>query len=360
MCYMKSLLATFILSLFILPLVTFAQYAPAVGADGTISEGLVPCEGSFCSTCDVVVLANTGIKWLLTLSFLFFAILALRAGWKLIISQGNPSALTDAKQSFTNAFIGLIIILTAWILVDTLLRNLLGKDGTLSGGEISGYGPWSQVQCIKQSTVLSPDEITPYFAGDAEYVARVTASGDNSTTFATADVSSRVAGINASPEVTAMVNKALDEMGITDPNLRKIYRALISQESSNCKNKVGPDTGKGRGRAYGCSQFLIETAKSFDSRLDRRFVGKSNAEIATILQNDNQYSIRLGALYYKEALRNYKNNIDYAVASYNGGPGANKPSTTCPGQTQWQCTANSGYAQTRHYVANIKAVARAI
>ena len=188
---MKPLLATFILSFFLLPLVTFAQYAPPVGTDGTISQGLVPCEGSFCSTCHVVVLANTGIKWLLTLSFLFFAILALRAGWKLIISQGNPSALTDAKQSFTNAFIGLALILTAWILVDTLMRNLIGN-----GGVIKNYGPWAQVQCTEQTTVSQAVE--PYFEADEAFVPSAVVSGGTTATPVAAGqmVSLRSLGVN--------------------------------------------------------------------------------------------------------------------------------------------------------------------
>jgi hypothetical protein len=352
---MKPLLTLLTLSVLFVAQTSYAQYSPDV-SDGVITgnNGFVPCEGRFCSACDFVVLGNTAIKWLITISFLFFAILAVRAGIKLVTSQGNPSALQDAKSSFTNAFIGLIIILIAFLLVDTIMRQLVKGNGT-----IEGYGPWSEVRCSEQVESVFPVE--PYFEGDETFIARVTASGDNTSTLAAGDVASRVQAIKNTPEVTAMVNRALDEMGITDPVLRKIYRALISQESSNCKNKVGPDTGKGRGRAYGCSQFLVATARDFDSRLDRRFAGKSDAEIASILQNDNVYSIRLGALYYKNALRTYGNNIDYAVASYNGGPGAIKASQSCPGLRVYQCdTATDGYAETRNYVANIKAAARAI
>jgi hypothetical protein len=177
MYFMKPLLTTLVLSFLILPLFTYAQYQkPEVGPDGTISEGLVPCEGALCSTCDVVVLANTGIKWLLTLSFLFFAVLAVRAGVNLILAQGKPGALQDARQSFTNAFIGLIIILVAWILVDTLLRNLLGKDGVLSGGVIENYGPWSKVKCVEQVTPLKA--VANYFGGDPAYLQELaTANG---------------------------------------------------------------------------------------------------------------------------------------------------------------------------------------
>ncbi len=350
---MKPFLTIIILSFLILPLITLAQYRPPVSDEGIITgqnNGLVPCEGSFCGTCDVIILANTGIKMLLTLSFLFFAVIAVRAGFKLVISQGNSGALSEAKQGFTNAFIGLIIILVAWLIVDTFLRQLLA-GGT---GDVNGYGPWSKVQCTTQVEPGVAQE--GQFDGDPEF--RVTASGDNSKTFTAAEIASRVAAIKATPQVTAMVNKALDEAGITDPKLRNIYRALISQESSNCQNKVGPENTGNRGRAYGCSQFLVATARDFDARLDKRFTGKSNTEVATILQNDNTYSIRLGALYYKDALRKYSNNIDYTLASYNGGDRAAEASKDCPGLRVYQCTTvRNGYQQTRNYVGNIEAVA---
>jgi soluble lytic murein transglycosylase-like protein len=41
------------------------------------------------------------------------------------------------------------------------------------------------------------------------------------------------------------------------------------------------------------------------------------------------------------------------IAGYNGGAGANCKSHTCEGQTFWQCSANSGYAETRDYVSKV-------
>jgi len=48
-------------------------------------------------------------------------------------------------------------------------------------------------------------------------------------------------------------------------------------------------------------------------------------------------------------------NIRYRIAAYNGGPGANKPSKTCPGLTYWECTANHNYSETRNYVNTVEA-----
>ena len=315
------------------------------------NTGFIPCSGTSCSPCHLIVLFNTVLKWFLTISFLIFAIVALVAGIKLV-TQGNPGALADAKKSFLNAFIGLIIILSAFLIVDTLMRYLV-RDG----GDIEGYGPWQKVACATQSEATTEKDF--FKDGDAPYEPRTTASGDNLTQFTTVNVANRIAAIRATPEVTAMSNAALDAAGITNPLQRNAFRALISQESTNCQNKVGPQTDYGR--AYGCTQLLVPTARAMDKRASNRFAGKSDAEVAQILQNDNAYNIRLGALYYKEGLQRYGGNLSYALARYNGGDKALNDSRDCQRLKAYECTINgAGYEQTRNYVANITAVAKGL
>jgi hypothetical protein len=320
--------------------------------DAAIAQSFIPCEGSECQACHFVELGNNVIKWLIGFVFLFFAILAVVAGIKLVTSGGNPSAKQAAKSSFTNAFIGLFIVLGAWLLIDTVFRGLIG--GT---GEIKGYGPWSEVQCGEgQVTSTAVDlGIKDLVIGDV--IIRTTASGDNAAEFASGDIAKRIQDIKASGDVTALSDSALNSVGITDPLQRKAFRALISQESSNCKSKIGPDTGKGRGRAYGCIQMLVSTARETDAKLNGRFKGKTDAQVAEILKNDNAYNILLGATYFKEGLRKNNNDISLALARYNGGNGALENSTRCPGQRAYQCVANKGFQQTRNYVSNIKAIA---
>ena len=341
---MKPLLTLiFILTIFLAPDFVFAQAAPSVG--------FIPCEGASCSACDAVTLINNIIKWLIGILFLFFAVLAVIAGFKLVTSGGNSGAKEAAKSSFTNAFIGLFIVLGAWLLVDTLLKGVL-DGGT---GEIKGYGPWAQVQCVKQNAtgigelIIEEGEFVPN-------IIRTTASGDNAIELSSPQLDQRLAAINATGDVTLMANSALDALGITDPQQRKHFRGLISQESSNCRNKTGPDTGKGRGRAYGCIQTLVGTAREIDAKFQKRFVGKTNSEVSQMLLADNAYNILLGASYYKDGLRRY-GTIESALARYNGGDGALRPSRSCPGLKVYECTLNGGYAQTRHYVKNIKAIA---
>ena len=102
----------------------------------------VPCEGSECSFCDLVKMANFIIIWLFGVLFLIFAIIMFSAGFGLVTSAGNQVALDAAKKKFQNALIGIVIIMAAWLLIDTLMKGLL-KDGS-----IEGWGPWSKVECI--------------------------------------------------------------------------------------------------------------------------------------------------------------------------------------------------------------------
>lgn len=124
----------------------------------TSAQGLTEalCDGTTCSACHLVELGNRLIQFIISTAFLLFGVLAVWAGFGLVTSGGNPSALEDAKKRFTNAFVGLLIILSAGILVDTLIRGIT----TSTGGDVDGFGPWATIQCGTQSVADTiPDSI---------------------------------------------------------------------------------------------------------------------------------------------------------------------------------------------------------
>jgi hypothetical protein len=111
---------------------------------------LVPCDGIDCNACHFVEMGNTILVWLIGIMFIVFAVIMAVAGWGLVTSAGNQTALSDAKSKFTNAFIGLFIVLGAWLVVDTIMQGLLDSgDGT-----ITGYGPWSEIECVPPEVVM--------------------------------------------------------------------------------------------------------------------------------------------------------------------------------------------------------------
>lgn len=144
---MKPLYFLPILLIFLLPEIASAQ-------------GFLPCDGSRdnpCNSCHIAVVANNLISWLIGAIMVLFAVLMVVAGFGLVTAQGNPDALNTAKSRFTNAIVGFIIVLSAWLIVDTLMRGLLaGSDDT----EVSGYLAWSEIQCTTQVVSrVDPDEV---------------------------------------------------------------------------------------------------------------------------------------------------------------------------------------------------------
>lgn len=145
---MKGFLITFGL---VLALQFFVVAGTVMAADATTTGGLAQlsgCSGPDCTACNVVDMMNGIIKWLIGIMFILCAVLLTVAGVRLVTSGGNSHTLDEAKGMLTNAIIGMIIILAAWLIIDTVMRGLVGSDGKLAtDGDVSGWLFWSQVQC---------------------------------------------------------------------------------------------------------------------------------------------------------------------------------------------------------------------
>jgi hypothetical protein len=247
------------------PLDSFVK--PDRNPDGTIvsGSGFVPCSGADCSPCDLVVMFNTILKWVMLMIFLIFAIIAVKAGINMVV-KGTASELSAAKKSFVNAFIGLFIILAAWLMIDTLLRSLL--DGGNLDAVHSGYGPWSKIQCAYQVT---PGVTSGYFPGDPEFVPPPVSYGTNATPSATADgrVRYQTSAISAqwshaSPPLQNMLNciarivpAGVGQISsISDTRIvsgtKTWAQCRLGGQSAGCAHKVGSLHYGGRGSVGQC------------------------------------------------------------------------------------------------------------
>lgn len=128
------------------------MFALLVVPTAASAAGFIPCGGDGqpeCQACHFVELGNKLIVWLIGILMVVFAFIMATAGWGLVTSGGNPQAKTAAKDKFTNAIIGLVIVLAAWLLIDTLMKMLL----TPGAKSLTTLGPWNQVECTKQPEV---------------------------------------------------------------------------------------------------------------------------------------------------------------------------------------------------------------
>lgn len=140
-----GILSLVLLVAFVLPSFAFAAgIVPCTGvnvvkdADGNI----VSSEGN-CGTCELVVLANNGIEWLIMALLLFMVLLFAIAGFKLATSGGDVGAYNAARGMFQNVLVGLIIVLCSWLLVDTALKILLENSAGEAG--YTRFGPWNEI-----------------------------------------------------------------------------------------------------------------------------------------------------------------------------------------------------------------------
>jgi hypothetical protein len=125
------------------PSVGGGSLPPAVGDD---PSGLVPCGGINCSFCHLVQLGQLVLNWIFGIVFVIFGVIMVVAGFGLVTSGGNQSELDRAKQKFSNAIIGIIIVFAAWLIVDTLLKAVIPGDGNLSGVNAE-LGMWHTIRC---------------------------------------------------------------------------------------------------------------------------------------------------------------------------------------------------------------------
>jgi len=98
--------------------------ATTAGGGGVLE--LPSCiDGGNCSVTDIVQVAVNFTKYLTgiigAVALLFFII----AGVKMIISQGNPSAVSSAKTMMVQTVIGIVVFLSAYLIVDFVSKALL-------------------------------------------------------------------------------------------------------------------------------------------------------------------------------------------------------------------------------------------
>lgn len=97
-----------------------------------ISIGIIIC---------VMTIAFAGVLWMLTAT--------------------NPENHSQAKKVLTNAAVGLLIILSAWLIVDFVMKVLYQG----ANGDPGKFGPWNSILVGGSVCVVASDDLKPLFSG---------------------------------------------------------------------------------------------------------------------------------------------------------------------------------------------------
>lgn len=322
----RFLIGTFVLAILVIPTLGFAQ-SPE-------SSGIVPCNGPECQACHFIQLGNNLLRWTIGIMASVIALVFVFGGLRMVMSAGDTHAVSEARGMMTNSIIGFVILLAAWLVIDTLLKVVV-NDSDSAVQQMIGVGMWNKIECVAY---------VPWVKGTS----RPVVGGGTTGTLTPAQTGSRLSRTGTYKD--QLCENATAE-GIS--NQCGSLQAIMAIESDSIVNAVSP-VG-----ALGLMQIMPDTARGLDPSLS----GLSDLDIRIKLE-DPTYNIQLGTRLYANLYEQYNGDLPKVYAAYNGGPTANEPSENCAGQLKWQCAwddsahtvPNTGYAETRNYVRNVELV----
>jgi hypothetical protein len=122
-----------VLALMAAPVAAFAQLnqASANPQGSGFFTNLFGCTGAAGGSSNVVCILRAVLMFILSIAFIVAVIFLVIGGFRYITSQGNEEGIEKAKGTITNAIIGIVVIVLAWIIL-TIVLNLVssGTAGT--------------------------------------------------------------------------------------------------------------------------------------------------------------------------------------------------------------------------------------
>lgn len=111
--------------------ITIATLMPTMATALNMPGPIVQCDGIHCTCKDLIKTAQNVLFTGIYLAVFLSAVLFAWAGWKMLTghSTGSTTSIDEAKKILWNVVIGLVIILAAWLIVNTLFTALTNSKG---------------------------------------------------------------------------------------------------------------------------------------------------------------------------------------------------------------------------------------
>lgn len=148
------------------------------------NTGLVPCNGVDCQACSAVKLIQNIINFLIGISIPIAMVLFAWAGVLYFTSATNVENVSHAKAIFRKVFLGFIVVLGAYLMVETVFHAVLKE---------SYFQDWNHVECVDNrpintnlgqlinEVIGTPHPVTYYVADGSIFSCSTGLSYDNTT-----------------------------------------------------------------------------------------------------------------------------------------------------------------------------------
>jgi len=122
---LANITSIFILSIFVVPALSY-------GADPLIQCGIADASGKIANPCgfdDFIGTINRIINWIISIATIIFAISFIYGGFLYTTSAGDTGQQQKARDILWSTLKGFVIILIAWLIIYTILKQLIGSEG---------------------------------------------------------------------------------------------------------------------------------------------------------------------------------------------------------------------------------------
>lgn len=126
----KTLIFFFVLAILLMPV---ASVYAAPGVDRIVPK----CTNDICGYRDITNLVQNIIKFMIYLAVVVATLMFTYAGFIYLTAGGSPDKLKKAHGIFFNVFIGLVLVLAAWLIVELIMTTFLSTD--------FGTGVWNKL-----------------------------------------------------------------------------------------------------------------------------------------------------------------------------------------------------------------------
>ena len=103
------------------------------------------CQACPCGAGGLLQLIQNLMNASISLGVIVITLVIAYAGFLFIMSPTNPENRSKARGMIANALIGFIIVLSAWVIVDFIMKILYNDKGT--------FGPWNKILAVDNPTL---------------------------------------------------------------------------------------------------------------------------------------------------------------------------------------------------------------
>jgi hypothetical protein len=123
------------------------------------ARGLVPCGGykddagtqreAPCNFCDIFSLIALVTNWLITAAGIYAVFQIVISGFWLVTTMGEEEKITKYKSGLTNAVVGFVLVMMAFIIVNTAVNYIL-LDGNAESLKVQLSNPYSYINATSK------------------------------------------------------------------------------------------------------------------------------------------------------------------------------------------------------------------